>query len=293
VNKLANDEIEVAKPVLTNSNLLNDADLIEIIKRHSQDHLKAIAVREDVAEEVSESLVEHGGDEVLETLVQNDGAHISRQAMETVITRAEGNGKLHKPLIGRHDLPPDLMNEMFWFVSKALREEIVMKNDAIDDALLDEILADTKAAMEKESDDADANWSKPEKFIRRKERLKELDQGLLVQLLRQGKLQEFVFGFARLADLDVRTAQHIIFKKDSQALAVGCKAIGFDRATFSNLLLLSDEEGERSTEEVFELLSMYDKITTEASQRTLRFWRTRRRTMQHSAVDKAHAAASG
>ena len=293
ITKLANDEIEVAQPVLANSTVLKNADLIEIIKRHSQDHMKVIAVREDVAKEVSHTLVEHGSDDILETLVQNKGAQMSRKTMETVIARAENSERLHKPLINRQDLPPDLMNEMFWFVSKALREEIVMKNDAIDDALLNEALASTKAAMGNEAEEAEANWSAPEKFIRRKERLKQLDQGLLVQLLRQGKLNEFLFGFARLADLDVRTAKHIIFKKDSQALAIGCKAIGFDRATFSNLLLLSDEKGERSTEEVFELLSMYDKITTEACQRTMRFWRTRKRTMQHNAAEKAYATAGG
>ena len=46
VTKLANDEIEVARPVLQESGVLRDEDLLEVVKIRSQGHLLAVSVRE-------------------------------------------------------------------------------------------------------------------------------------------------------------------------------------------------------------------------------------------------------
>ena len=52
VVKLANDDIEVAKPLLEFSNVLSDDDLIDIISRQSEEHRVAIAGRANVPERV-------------------------------------------------------------------------------------------------------------------------------------------------------------------------------------------------------------------------------------------------
>lgn len=54
ISALANDEIEVAYPVLSKSNALHDAELIEIIHQRTLEHQLAIAVRERVSRSVSE-----------------------------------------------------------------------------------------------------------------------------------------------------------------------------------------------------------------------------------------------
>ncbi len=74
-------------------------------------------------------------------------------------------------------------------------------------------------------------------------------------------------------------------------MAIGCKAIGFDRSTYSNLMLLADTDQNRSTEETFELLAMYDKITQESAQRAVRFWRTRKRMMNPDSQTQDSSAA--
>ncbi|MDH5749601.1 MAG: DUF2336 domain-containing protein [Rhodospirillales bacterium] len=290
ITKLANDEIEVARPVLMKSNVLKNSDLIDIVRSQGQDHLLAVTGRDVIDEEVSDHLVEHGDDQVLESLVKNEGAKISRQSMETVVIRAEDNEKLHAPLVTRKDIPPDLMNEMFFFVSNTLREQIMKANEGIDENLLDEVIKDTKLTLEEETKGLSGDWSQPERFIRRKQRFNELNQSLLVQLLRQGQMPEFVVGFARLADIDIRTAQRIIFDSGCEALAVGCKAIKFDRSTFSNLMLLTDSGKVRKPEEVAEVIEMYDHISVESAQRALRFWRTRMNTQSKAALEKASAS---
>eukprot|EP01035_Chromulina_nebulosa_P003229 gene3229-4399_t len=60
VNKLANDTIEVAAPLLEFSNVLSDDDLIEIVTKQSEEHRVAIAGRTNVPERVGDAIVEPG-----------------------------------------------------------------------------------------------------------------------------------------------------------------------------------------------------------------------------------------
>ena len=74
---LANDQIEVAHPILTQSTVLQDIELIEIIQHRTMGHQLAIAMRETVSEAVSDALIETGNVDVIKTLLENESADIS------------------------------------------------------------------------------------------------------------------------------------------------------------------------------------------------------------------------
>src|SRR5690606_13501573 len=77
VKTLATDIADVATPMLSYSTVLSDEDLLEIISEKSELHQLAIAARSSVSEVVSEKLAETGSENVVATLMQNDGAEIS------------------------------------------------------------------------------------------------------------------------------------------------------------------------------------------------------------------------
>jgi len=103
VLSLANDELQVALPMLQNSDVLDDSDLVEIAENKSQEHLNAIAQRESVGEIVTDVLVKKGDETVLGTLADNNGAEFSRGVMETFVERAKDNEKLE---LAMTQLPP-------------------------------------------------------------------------------------------------------------------------------------------------------------------------------------------
>ena len=272
VTKLANDEIEVARPVLQESGVLRDEDLLEIVKIRSQEYLLAVSVRDNVSERVSDGLVARGDDTVLESLAGNEGAQLSRAAMETMMSRAEANEALHEPLVMRSDVPPDLLRKIYSHVSSALRDHIL--SSGLDVSQVDGLMAETLDWFE--SGEKAHIPSSVEKFILRKEKLNQLNKELLLQLAQQGKIPEFVAGVARLGKLDTATASCAILDQGGEKLAVVCKAIDFDTAAFSNLLILTDPMGNRSEDERDALLGVYGRITMEAAQRAMRFLRTRK-----------------
>ena len=270
VTKLANDEIEVARPVLQESGVLRDEDLLEVIKIRSQGHLLAVSVRDNVSERVSDGLVARGDDAVLVSLAGNKGAQLSRAAMETMMSRAEENEALHEPLVMRSDVPPDLLKKIYSHVSSALRDHIL--NSGLDVSQVDGLMAETLDWFQSGEKDMP---SPAEKFIIRKEKLNQLNKELLLKLAQQGKIQEFIAGVARLGKLDLATARRAILDQGGEKLAVVCKAIDFDAAAYSNLLILTDPDRNRSEDERDALLGVYGRITMEAAQRAMRFLRTR------------------
>ncbi len=79
---LANDDIEVAEPILMRSEVLRDPELIRVIRHRTQQHQLAIAMRRSLSEHVSDALVETGNVDVVKTLLENSDAKISEATME-------------------------------------------------------------------------------------------------------------------------------------------------------------------------------------------------------------------
>ena len=278
VHMLANDEIAVAGPILLRSRMLKDRDLIDIVRERGQDHMLAVTKRENISEVVTSVLVDQGDDTVLVSLAGNDGAQFSRNGLESLVAKSEGVEALQAPLLRRNDLPPDLMHDMFWWVSSALREYILTEA-SIDEALVDQLLDETRETLAQEFDEGDQKMKRALKNVLRRERQGEINEDFLVQALRQGEPEEFIVAFARLAEIDVPTAQRIALDTSCEAVAVACKACGYSLATFSSIVLLTQQAGQktRSGGEVAALLELYNKVPATAAKRAMRFWRVRQK----------------
>ena len=275
IRQLAHDDINVARPVLMHSSVLNEADLISVAQSRGQDHLASIAQRPAVPSAVSDVLVDRGDDRVLLNLMANQGAVISRTAMEVIVNRSEKNEALQGPLVRRPDLPVDLLQDMFLFVQKSVREQALQKLKGVAPDAVERALSAAKTRFSKTVSEISSADAKAEAFIADKHRKRELNEGALVQMLRSGMLAEFIAGLARLSELDTKTARRVVLNRNVEALAILCKASRFDRATFSAIALLVDATPARSVSQTYEILSLYDKIPIEVCQRTMRFWKVR------------------
>jgi uncharacterized protein (DUF2336 family) len=85
------DLIEVAAPVLSQSERLSDDVLIESVRSKSQAHLLAISTRRVLSVAVTDVLIERGNDEVVKSTVNNPGADFSELGFTQLVQRAGGN----------------------------------------------------------------------------------------------------------------------------------------------------------------------------------------------------------
>src|ERR1700720_4544364 len=99
IHKLAfDDSIDVAGPVLQESERLEAYALVANVCTKSQTHLLAISKRKSIEETVTDVLVTRGYPEVLNSVAKNDGARFSDFGFLYMIKRAEGDSILAEQL---------------------------------------------------------------------------------------------------------------------------------------------------------------------------------------------------
>jgi uncharacterized protein (DUF2336 family) len=275
IKRLAGDEIEVARPVITESPVLQEHDLIEIAERQGQEHLIAMTERPDIGERLSDVLVDKGDDRVVEGLVRNESAKIARNTMEKVVARSETSAALQEPLVDRPDLPADLMRDMLAFVTEDIKSKILEQTNMVNSEKLDELLDDVGTKLGRQSGLRRGGKSKPEVLIQELLAKGELNEGKLVELARQRQVPELICGLAQLSELDIPTTRRAIMDRTGEGLAIVCKSCGFNQTTFSTLVNHVWPDSERSIEQSCTLIALYNQVTMETAQRVMRFWRVR------------------
>jgi CheY-like chemotaxis protein len=125
--KLARDaETSVAGPILEHSPLLEDKELIGIISDAvREEHITSIAKRNNIGEEVSQSITDSGSVEAVSTLLENKTAQIAPSTMDDITNLASENEPLHRPLANRDDLTDNALKRMAGFVGAAIVEELI------------------------------------------------------------------------------------------------------------------------------------------------------------------------
>ena len=272
---LANDDIEVAHPILLRSDVLQDTDLIEVIRHRTMEHQLSVAARRSVSEDVAEALVDTGNEDVIATLLHNNGAGLSREVMEYLVGESKRVDRYQNPLVQRGDLPPDLAQRMYWWVTAALRKHIV-ENFTIDandlDVALDEA---TDGALKKEAK-AVEKPDEAEALVDRLVDLGELTPGLLVRSMGQGEVALFETGRARLAGLRRQLVRRILYEPGGEGLAILCRALGIEREVFSNIFHLSrkakDVKDTPDSKEIENVLSFFDKTKQWDAAKVLKRW---------------------
>lgn len=272
--RLAMDVIEVARPVIERSKSLTEADILDVIKEKSQDHMMAVTKRPDIGTNVSTALVEKGEDRVVASLLENRTARMNRQTYEKVAVRAEHNPVLHAPFVKNAHVPLDLLNNVYLKVENDLRREIMRKFHGVSPAELEEALEASRNHL------SSAYGALPDDYQKAKDHVADLDKRaalkppVLVQLLRENKRTAFLVAFAQLVDIEFDLGRRLIDAKDLDALAMLCRGAGFDRGLFVTICLLiaGDGTGIGKAEQFGQL---YEQVPVAAAQRALRFWKVR------------------
>lgn len=141
--RLADDVESVAVPMLQFSEVLTDADLIEIARLQNTVKQTAIAKRATVSEGVADALLDTGNEAVVATLVGNNGARISEPALHKVVENFGDSEAVQQPLVRRAALPVTVAERLVSKVSDSLREYLVTHHE-LPPNLASDLILDTR-----------------------------------------------------------------------------------------------------------------------------------------------------
>ena len=227
VRKLANDEIDVAHSILIRSLVLQDSDLVEIIRRQTSRHQLAIATRDAIGTVVCGELVATGDNTVIQALLENSSAQISEETIAVLVDQARFIERFHSPLLARRELNANLAKRLYWWVATSYREKILdrynihsVELDNMVDATVEDLITDYRDAV---------SWKEVETsaLIDQLAISNLITPDFLIRVLRVREVPLFEDLFGKLTNLPVAAVRRIVYEPPGYGLAIASKAIVF------------------------------------------------------------------
>ena len=229
---LANDVVEVASPILECSEVLTDADLVEIIAASQDGQAIAISRRSRVSEPVSDALIETHDESVVASLMENEGAEISVGGFDKVLTEWRDSDKVKGPMVRRRELPVSVAEKLVNLVSDRLRDELVTRHELPDDVAIDLILeAREKATLGLMGGDNRANDARA--LVAQLHRNGRLTPSIVTRAICLGDRDFFEAAISALADIKIANAHILISDPGDLGLKSLCRRAGIPAYLFA------------------------------------------------------------
>ncbi len=242
INVLALDEIEIARPILALSPILQDEDLLRVMIEASLEHQIAIARRPRISGRVADAVIERGEPAVLTALATNRTAELSVDGMRRLVEHSRRIAALRGPLTRHPRLTEALAEQMYHWVGAALRQSIsarfTVDEAAIGIAVYDAVEGIMRPARASESSADEAERDEMDRrLIDKLQAAGQLRAGFLVRAVREKRLSLFVHGLATLGGFAAADIRQALNAPSPEAIYYACSAVGIDRAVFPTLLI--------------------------------------------------------
>lgn len=242
VNVLALDEIEIARPILASSPVLQDEDLLRVLIEASLEHQIAIARRPHVSGRVADAVIDRADPAVLMALTTNRTAEISTEGVRRLVEHSRRIAALRGPLTRHPLLTEALAEQLYQWVGTALRQSIAARftvnEQALGAAVYDAVEGVLRSATPEQAPPDDADRDEMERrLVDKLQSAGQLRPGLLIRAIREKRLSLFAHGLAVLGGFSVSQARAALSAPTPEALYYACAAVGIDRAVFPTLLV--------------------------------------------------------
>jgi uncharacterized protein (DUF2336 family) len=128
-NKLARDVETVALPVILNSPVLTDADLVQIVRACPPAKQVAVASRATLSATVTGAIADYAGVEAVERALANDNAEFDADGLETTLDRFAGVSAITAAMVRRDELPVTITEKLVSLVAGEVFDHLVNNHE--------------------------------------------------------------------------------------------------------------------------------------------------------------------
>ncbi|MBI2253408.1 MAG: DUF2336 domain-containing protein [Proteobacteria bacterium] len=125
--RLAEDVMDVARPILAESLALTDEDLVAIIEHRGLDHARIVATRPQLSAAVSTALIKTDDETVVLRVAANENAAIPTPAYHRLLDRFADNANVTDAVAQRRALPVAVAERMTTIVTGRILERLIDK----------------------------------------------------------------------------------------------------------------------------------------------------------------------
>lgn len=240
VNMLALDEIEIARPIIANSPLLADQDLLRILVEATVEHHIEVARRPTLSGRVADAIIDAAEPATMTALASNRTAEISEHGVRRLIEHSRRIAALRAPLTRHPRLNQALAGELYGLVGAALRQAITERFRVDEAAIATAIGKAVSSVQSPTPETVAASVADREEMERRLvDKLLgagQLRPGFLIRAIREKRLSLFEHALAALGGFTLAQVRAAVWRDTPDALFLACSAVGIDRAVFPAIL---------------------------------------------------------
>jgi len=273
----------VAGPVLSTSERLDDAVLIETARTKSQAHLLAISIRRVLSRAVTDVLLRRGNDEVVRRTVNNPGAEFSEISLDQVVDRVAANAHLAVCLAMRPNLPRHLYLKLVAKASETVRERLEAANPKQAAKVSSAVRAvarrarSARVALTEQTEIAHT-------LVRSLFEDGRLDEQLVAQFAEENRFDEANAAIAALANVPVSVAETIMVESRSEGVMILAKVAGMSWSTVKTIIIMRDELACGEPTHLPGCMATYERLRPSTAQQVLRFHRMQESSAPEPAV---------
>jgi uncharacterized protein (DUF2336 family) len=266
------DAIAVAGPVLSKSERLDDASLIEAARSKSQAHLMAISTRRVLSGAVTDVLVQRGNDDVIQSTLKNSGAEFSEGGFTRLVNRAEGHDNLATLLGLKPTLPRHLYLKLLAKASATVQERL----EAANPKQAGEVPMAVREATRRARSVRSPTTEQTEIAHRLVKSLFDdgrLDESQVEQFAEAGKFDEANAAIAALANVTVAVAENMMVETRAEGVMILAKVGNMSWSTVKAIIHMRDDLSGGEPTDLLACKATYDRLRPSTAQQVLRFQR--------------------
>jgi uncharacterized protein (DUF2336 family) len=276
IHKLAfDDSIDVAGPVLQESERLETYALVANACTKSQPHLLAISKRKSIEQAVTDVLVTRGNREVVNSVASNDGARLSEFGFLHMIQRAEGDSILAEQLGLRNDIPRHLFQQLIAKASVEVKKRLEGERPAMVDQIQSSVTEVTGTLQSKFGPVSRSHFV-AKRVVATQHQQGNLNEDSISGYARSHRLDEVTIGLSLLCSLPGDVIERALVDKNREMLLVLAKALDFSWATTMSLLFLGAKDHRITAQDLTDLENEFGRLNVKTSRSVLEFYQSRK-----------------
>jgi hypothetical protein len=269
------DDILVAAPILTQSERLTEADLIEIAKTKSQGHLSAISERAVLNEPVTDVLLNRGNQKIFHKLAQNHGASFSKSGFATIVKHAERDDDLAEKVGRRVDIPPQLLKGLVLKATASVRNRLLASAPSESRAEIKRVLASISDEVVHDVKADTHDYKSAQNLVLLMQKENRLNDDAFCYFAKMHAHDEMIAALALLCSAKIELIESVVRGLHYGGLLVACKAADLKWPTVHAILIHRRRDHPLGAHELEQANAEFSKLSKPTAQRLLGFWQAR------------------
>lgn len=270
---IANDEIDVAAPMLEFSRILSDMDLIYLIKSQDSPHWEIIARRAGLGDRVIDMLADTRDVKTSAALAGNNAIRLTEHAFRVLCDAAQASDAVGRPLLMRSDMPEHLARKLYACVSDELkryiRDYFGVQDQTVQAAIDDISFEFTDHVIHRQFMPSSETMDAVRDYVREGR----LTAKLMMETLSRGQYASFIAMFSQFTGCGLEQVHDMLADPSGRMLAVVCKACGLNKSELSRFYMMTQrlrtEDRIVDQNELRKCLATFDKVDSAKARQAL------------------------